>query len=226
MAHPEHTTGPASGELKTVADHLEAVLSIAPSADHGCAVLDTGKSGAVTSRDTLCHGGDCTDGCTCKSKVTMDETDRSVLIEGSVTDGCVCPVFREYDCVASLESFENRRLVVSLSVPDRDELSAIVAALRGRDAAVQLLRITRPNTEADRRLLRLDPDSITRKQREAVQTAIETGYYASPREASLTDLADELGISPSAASQRLTSVESTLIRELFRAERGVRTSGD
>jgi predicted DNA binding protein len=51
------------------------------------------------------------------------------------------------------------------------------------------------------------PDStannLTRRQRDILQTALETGYFEIPREASLDDVADAVGISSNAASERL-----------------------
>lgn len=63
----------------------------------------------------------------------------------------------------------------------------------------------------------LDVGSLTKKQLEAARIAVEEGYYENPREACLTDLARRLGISESAVSQRLTTVERKLMLELVRA---------
>lgn len=57
-------------------------------------------------------------------------------------------------------------------------------------------------------------DHLSEKQREVVELAIEAGYYDEPRQATLSDLAEMLGVSPSAVSQRLNAVEHKLIRSL------------
>lgn len=58
---------------------------------------------------------------------------------------------------------------------------------------------------------------ITKKQWEAARLAVESGYYKQPREATLDDLAAELGISKSAVSQRLANLERTLVLNLIEA---------
>ncbi|MFC6730931.1 helix-turn-helix domain-containing protein, partial [Natronoarchaeum mannanilyticum] len=59
---------------------------------------------------------------------------------------------------------------------------------------------------------------VTEAQREAIRVADRLGYYDDPRDADLGDVADELGISRSAASQRLNGAASTLVLELLRTE--------
>lgn len=54
-------------------------------------------------------------------------------------------------------------------------------------------------------------DGLTGKQREAVSTALDMGYFEIPRECSLAELADELGISENATSARLRRGYTTLI---------------
>lgn len=44
---------------------------------------------------------------------------------------------------------------------------------------------------------------LTEKQREAIVTAWEAGYFETPRRATLEDVADELGISQQALSKRI-----------------------
>ncbi|WP_459191240.1 helix-turn-helix domain-containing protein [Halosimplex sp. J119] len=61
-----------------------------------------------------------------------------------------------------------------------------------------------------------DPSSygkfeVTDKQRAALTTAREAGYFAVPRECSLQDVADELGISRNAASARLRRGQDALV---------------
>jgi predicted DNA binding protein len=57
--------------------------------------------------------------------------------------------------------------------------------------------------------------SLTTRQRKVIETAVETGYYRSPREASLEDVADAVGITPSTASEHLRKIESRVFSALF-----------
>ena len=54
---------------------------------------------------------------------------------------------------------------------------------------------------------------LTEKQAELVQTAVDEGYYDTPRDCSLTDLADAVGIAKSTASEMLHRAEEKIIKE-------------
>ncbi|WP_303657238.1 MULTISPECIES: helix-turn-helix domain-containing protein [Halorussus] len=56
---------------------------------------------------------------------------------------------------------------------------------------------------------------LTDRQRQFVLAAIEGGYYDTPRGCSLTDLADELGVSKSTVSVVLHRAEETIVKEFF-----------
>lgn len=56
-------------------------------------------------------------------------------------------------------------------------------------------------------------DGLTDRQREALRTAYELGYFDIPREASLEDVATELDISASSVSERLRRAQTQLIEE-------------
>jgi predicted DNA binding protein len=59
-----------------------------------------------------------------------------------------------------------------------------------------------------------DPaELLTVPQRELLTAAIEAGYYETPRECSLTELARQEGIAKSSASERLHRAESRVVRD-------------
>jgi predicted DNA binding protein len=53
---------------------------------------------------------------------------------------------------------------------------------------------------------------VTDRQRRIVQTALEEGYYDTPRDCSLTELADSLDIAKSTASETLHRAEEKIIK--------------
>lgn len=60
----------------------------------------------------------------------------------------------------------------------------------------------------------VDPERVlTARQRELVVEAVEAGYYDSPRDISLTELADELGLAASTLSETLHRAEGKIVRE-------------
>ncbi|MFB6146444.1 MAG: helix-turn-helix domain-containing protein [Halobacteriaceae archaeon] len=54
---------------------------------------------------------------------------------------------------------------------------------------------------------------LTDRQRRLVEAAVERGYYDTPRECSLTDLAEDLDIAKSTCSETLHRAEGKIIRE-------------
>lgn len=61
---------------------------------------------------------------------------------------------------------------------------------------------------------------LTRPQQETLEAALAAGYFAVPRETTLRELADELGVSDTAASQRLRRGLRTLLGECLTVESG------
>jgi hypothetical protein len=120
-------------------------------------------------------------------------------------ESCPCFVVQSQDCIADLLEIRDGRLLYSVTFPDRAGLPPLVESLREAGATVTVTRILSAGEEED------EPPTLTEKQHETIQMAIRAGYYDRPRRATLDDIADELGITTSAASQRLNSVKRRLI---------------
>ncbi|MFC6988621.1 helix-turn-helix domain-containing protein [Haloplanus sp. GCM10025708] len=56
---------------------------------------------------------------------------------------------------------------------------------------------------------------LTDRQREAVAAAVECGYYDSPRDGSVSDVAADLGVAPSTAAEHLRKAEATVMRQIL-----------
>jgi predicted DNA binding protein len=56
---------------------------------------------------------------------------------------------------------------------------------------------------------------LTERQREAVKTAVDLGYYEIPRTATQEDIAAELNCAPSTAAEHLRKAESRVLRAQF-----------
>lgn len=59
-------------------------------------------------------------------------------------------------------------------------------------------------------------EQLTQKQRSLVETAVELGYYDTPRRCSLTDLAAEIGLAKSTVSETLHRAEEVVIRSFLK----------
>jgi predicted DNA binding protein len=85
-----------------------------------------------------------------------------------------------------------------LRFPDHDMLSEFTAHCEDAQISVELTRVYNPT----------DPDvgpwyGLTEPQREAIMLAAEKGYYDIPRNCTTQELADVLGISDQAVTERL-----------------------
>lgn len=70
-----------------------------------------------------------------------------------------------------------------------------------------------------------DALGLTEQQREALQAAFEQGYFEVPRRATLSDLADTLGISQQATSERIRRGVSQVLADSLTSKQVVRRDG-
>jgi predicted DNA binding protein len=88
--------------------------------------------------------------------------------------------------------------VVHLLLPDREALNAVWTYAGDQEMRLDIIEIY-TNESADG----AQSYGLTMPQREAIQTAFARGYFNEPRDISLTELADEMGLSSTAMSGRL-----------------------
>lgn len=94
-----------------------------------------------------------------------------------------------------------------LRFDDQDELTAFYRECADRGVAVTLESVHTPGTSDE-----FGPDvDLTDTQRETLLLALERGYFDVPRRVNFVELADELGVSDTAVSQRLRRGTETLL---------------
>lgn len=98
-----------------------------------------------------------------------------------------------------------------LAYPDDDGLEATRSFCEARGLALDV-RDVRTVPEGP-----LDRHGLSTRQHEALTVAWRLGYFDVPRRVDLDAVADELGISHQAASERLRRGHEALVRELFGA---------
>lgn len=209
---------------QTVIEHrLYAEFEIVPSADIDCPIDEL--DGEVTNINQQFVGDDChTDTTLAPAEKNADadadaDADTGIVHSKTELDAmCHCPVFLEYDCIPQTTAFNEDNLIVETYLPDRERLTELIEALKETTAGVSLRRLTRIDDEGTDRSNKvvLELFDLTDKQREAATRAVAAGYYETPRQATVGELADELEISKSAMSQRLAAVESKLAVSAFR----------
>ncbi|UPV76128.1 helix-turn-helix domain-containing protein [Halorussus limi] len=93
-----------------------------------------------------------------------------------------------------------------LRFTDQDGVRSFQSECVDHDISLELRRLhslTEVDTEGSY--------DLTTEQRETLLTALERGYFEEPRDITLEELADELGLSPTAVSGRMRRAESKLI---------------
>lgn len=86
--------------------------------------------------------------------------------------------------------------VLEVRLPDREALRTYIDMLRENDFTVDLLRAHTAGQEDERY-------GLSKKQAKALREARSAGYFRVPRETDLETLADRLGISEQAVSERI-----------------------
>lgn len=155
------------------------------------------------------------------SDADSDWPEEPTRIEHATTtiDGdCPCPVFAEYDTIPHVTELTDEAIVIETYLPDREHLTGLVTDLRAVVENVSIRRLKRVDSREDddrRKFVTIDLYELTDKQRQAVTAAVAAGYYETPREVTLGELAGDMDLSKSALSQRLKAAESKLATAAF-----------
>lgn len=138
---------------------------------------------------------------TAADAITLIETDegRSYQVDWGSSDvvETFSAVLRATDLSPTEITFEDGAWRVQFRCGDRRLLSEFYEIAR-EECGFELLSVTDRATSAHE-----VPLGVTPAQREALLAALELGYYTVPRRCEIRDVANELGISPQAVSQRL-----------------------
>ncbi|WP_277555987.1 helix-turn-helix domain-containing protein [Halobaculum limi] len=99
----------------------------------------------------------------------------------------------------------------------RERLSALATAL---EAAAMEFEVAYVHDAIDAE------DLLTDGQRDLLTAAVEAGYYDTPRETTLTKLAQQQGIAKSTASERLHRAEGKVIKRFAEDSLGLQAAGE
>lgn len=130
------------------------------------------------------------------------------------TDGFL-DAFREHDVlVETATTNHGEKWFFRLRAVDQDELSGFQTACHDHSIDIDIRRMVHnpdsDNSDQDRAFV-----GVTDKQREALELALERGYFEVPRQASATELAADLDISRQAFSRRLQRAQQSVFSNLF-----------
>lgn len=211
------TTQTPIHDAATCGPPLMATLAIEPEESMDCPLFDSHDD--VDSLDqnlSFESEADAENGDrgTCNTAIAPEAGDSAdQYVRSTITAGCFCLQFHQVECIPSFERTNRNTVIVTVQIPDRETLRDLISRLRATNATVSVKNITQ-SASGSEGSIQLDVSEVTDKQLEALEAAVETGYYDSPRRADLEVLAERLDVSKSAVSQRLKAVESRLARKL------------
>ncbi|WP_430505779.1 helix-turn-helix domain-containing protein [Haloparvum sp. PAK95] len=94
---------------------------------------------------------------------------------------------------------------IRLRFEDDSKVSAFSTGCTSRDLSYEVGRVYHPKQPTESGGI-----GVTPKQREALQAALERGYYEIPPETTMTEIADELDVSQQSLSRRLRRAHGNL----------------
>lgn len=145
----------------------------------------------------------------------LDDYDEATLYRAHWTDRVERLIHAYTHIGAAIIAAEGQRdeWILRLRFDNRDKLDEFNEYLNDEDIPFTLQRlfeITHPRSGSQY--------GLTPKQTDAITTAWEMGYFKLPREATMDEVAGELGIAPQSLSDRLRRAQDTLIEEALRVE--------
>ncbi|MCT9095648.1 helix-turn-helix domain-containing protein [Haloarchaeobius sp. HME9146] len=102
---------------------------------------------------------------------------------------------------------------IRATVANEETFQEFIAYCDRHDISLTVQRILREHQENRSREKEADLPELTPAQREALEASVKAGYYEVPRQSTLEDVADELGVSSQATSERLRRGMRTVLRE-------------
>lgn len=120
-----------------------------------------------------------------------------------------------------VEAFSQQGLVLEMPVEFRADGTMRVTVIGPGETVQRALDALPPAFDVDVRSVGeydaryfVTGGDLTDRQYEAVEAAVDCGYYEEPRRGSVADVADELGCSPGTAAEHLRRAEASVMRDL------------
>lgn len=145
----------------------------------------------------------------------VDEREDERLYAVDLADDTLMPrdIIQRFDGTVCEAYGNDSEWVVEVRFPAREDLSAVADLFDEYGIEVTYESITElQNADASR------VTELTRPQREAIQAAIDRGYYEIPRGVTLDTLSEELGVSHQALSERLRRAQEKLAKKRLSRE--------
>ncbi|EMA35375.1 helix-turn-helix domain-containing protein [Halobiforma nitratireducens] len=144
--------------------------------------------------------------------VFADESRAVYRFERDRDRTCPCEVVEGFGYPVADADVRDGTLFVAFHVPEMAAIRPILERLRARFGGMSVERIVRSETDpSDATLVHVDRDTLTDRQIEVLETAIEMDYFEHPKGANAGDVADELGINRATFAEHLAAAQRKLL---------------
>ncbi|ELY96423.1 helix-turn-helix domain-containing protein [Natrialba taiwanensis] len=143
----------------------------------------------------------------------IQETDCTAIyrFERESEVNCACEVIEDTGTPISSVRAQDGSLLLSFRTLELEDVVEIVDELRARFDGVLVEDLAQDHGEVSGNPTIVDRDVLTARQREIIETAHEMGYFAYPKGANATEVADELGIARSTFTEHLAATQTKLM---------------
>lgn len=126
--------------------------------------------------------------------------------------GCPCERIEQFDCPITDIHTRGDTLHLTFHAPDMARLQDALGQLLEGYPNASVDRLIHSSQDADETsLVFVDRSQLTDRQEEVLRTAHEMGYFERPKGANASEIAAELGISPSTFSEHLAAAQTKLL---------------
>jgi predicted DNA binding protein len=160
--------------------------------------------------DAWSDAGDAESGGGVVPETVFDDGDERVVEFGRDRNGCVCERIESVGCPVDAVRAANGTLYVTVYVRSRERLREVVAAAREVAREVSLNYVVSEGSDPGDPVV-VDRGLLTDRQREALSTAYEAGYFDHPREANAGAVAEKLDVSPATFREQVARAQSKLL---------------
>ncbi|PSQ16437.1 hypothetical protein BRD00_10620 [Halobacteriales archaeon QS_8_69_26] len=128
---------------------------------------------------------------------------------------CVCGRIEQLAVPVADVRAAGGSLFLTLHVEDVDRLREVVGDLRERYGEVRVQSLASAGGDGPGGdLVTVRRGRLTDRQREALETAVEMGYFEYPREANASEVAEAMGIGPSTLIEHLTAAQRKVLGDV------------
>lgn len=146
-------------------------------------------------------------------------TDQRYRLPHEAPDTCPCERLGHHGCPVERYFAADGKLTITFHATDYDQLQTVVADLRERFPEMDIKRFLRAPAESHgEQGVFVDRGQLTTRQRDVLETAFEMGYFERPRDATASEVADELEITPSTFSEHLAAAQRKLFADVLERE--------